>query len=295
MSNAVRRAQAFFIVSSGRSGTQMMEKLLASLPDVEMHHEYLCTHVQPLAVRYYMGLTDLDYACAQLQQWHGAAVHYCQKRLWGDSSNKLSWLISALDRVFPDAKFIHLVRDGRKVVSSFWNKLKSECYDDDSTAVLQAWLDAPHKHPQPPPEKKYWWNLPRPGTAFASEFRSYDQFQRICFHWHEVNRIILEQLSAIPAQRQRFFRLEELVADERQLKDMMAFLEVPYQADYFQTLARPHNVSVPKDFPLTAAQQEVFQSMAGPMMETLGYAGRQEYRVVYHPESLRRSARQGEP
>lgn len=51
--------QLFFIVSSGHSRTQMMEKLSQAFPSVEMHHEYLCIHVQPLAVRYYVGLASI--------------------------------------------------------------------------------------------------------------------------------------------------------------------------------------------------------------------------------------------
>ena len=91
-------------------------------------------------------------------------------------------------------KFIHLVRDGRKVVSSYFHKLGDECYDDKSVAVLQAWLDDPVLNPMPPPEKKYWWNIPKPGTPLSKVFRRYDQFQRICFHWAEVNRFILARL-----------------------------------------------------------------------------------------------------
>lgn len=45
-----------FIVSSGRSGTAMMEKLFNAFPQVEMHHEYMVNHVQPAAVKYYLGL-----------------------------------------------------------------------------------------------------------------------------------------------------------------------------------------------------------------------------------------------
>ena len=32
----------FFVVSSGRSGTKMIEKLLSSFCDVEVKHEYMC-------------------------------------------------------------------------------------------------------------------------------------------------------------------------------------------------------------------------------------------------------------
>ena len=47
----------FFIVSSGRSGTAMLHKVLSAEGTVEMHHEYMVHIVQPLAVKRYMGWT----------------------------------------------------------------------------------------------------------------------------------------------------------------------------------------------------------------------------------------------
>jgi hypothetical protein len=271
----------FFIVSSGRSGTQMMEKLLGSFPQIEMHHEYLCTHLQPLAVRYYLELASHEEAKEAIIRLVGSAVHYSDRALWGDSSNKLSWLVDVLAEVFPEAQFIHLVRDGRKVTSSFFHKLADECYDDRSAAILQAWMDDPGKNPCPPPEKKYWWNLPRPGTLAARGFRRYDQFQRICFHWGEVNRILLERLAVLDQNRVRMVRLEDLTADDGTLQDLLAFLELPYEASHAEIMRRPHNVNRPEDYPLTEEQARQLAEIAGDMMRHFGYDRTPEYRMSY--------------
>lgn len=276
----------FFIVGSGRSGTQMMEKLLGGFPNVEIHHEYLCTHVQPLAVRYYMGLATLPEVVESLRSLHGAAIHCSPSELWGDSSNKLSWLIEGLNLLFPTAKFIHVVRDGRKVVSSFYHKLSDECYDDYSTSRLQAFIDDPDRNPAPPPEKRYWWNLPRPGTPEAETFRKYNQFQRICFHWREANRFVMEKLADITPQRTRTYKLETLTKDPAVLRDMLEFLQLPYSDKLFAALQRPHNVNIPQDFPLSEEQREHLMAIAGDMMHRFGYDMTREYRMVYdanHP------------
>lgn len=276
-----KNTQPFFIVSSGRSGTQMMEKLLKTFPQVEMHHEYLCTHVQPLAVRYYMGLAGLAEVIDTLRSLLGCAINYSPFLLWGDSSNKLSWLIEGLNALLPSAKFIHLVRDGRKVVSSFYHKLGAECYDDESTRILQAYVDDPARYPAPPPEKKYWWNLPRPGAPLAQEFRHYTQFQRICFHWAEINRVILASLRDIPPHRQRTYRLEDLVAEPGGLKDFLNFLQLPYDERLFMLLQRPHNVHTPQDYLLTEEQTAQFTTLAGDMMAYFNYSQTPEYRMAY--------------
>jgi hypothetical protein len=117
-----------------------------------------------------------------LRLTHVAAVHYSDALFWGDASNKLSWLIPLLNKLFPQALFVHLARDGRKVASSYFHKLGAECYDDASTAVLQAFYDAEVALPAPPPEKKYWWPLPRRDDPMATAFRGLDQFERIVYH-----------------------------------------------------------------------------------------------------------------
>src|ERR1700689_5225759 len=192
-----QETQPFFIVSSGRSGTAMLHKALSAAGDIEMHHEYMVHIAQPLGVRRYLGLADAAETQRLLRETHIAAIGYSDAAHWGDSSNKLSWLIPDLAALLPQAKFVHLVRDGRKVAGSYFRKLGAECYDDRSTAILQAFLDDPARHPAPPPEKKYWWPVPRPGDPRASEFRHYDQFQRIAWHWAEINGVIADSFAAL--------------------------------------------------------------------------------------------------
>ncbi len=210
-------AEAFFIVSSGRSGTAMLHKVLASAGDVDMQHEYMVDIVQPLAVRRYQGLASAEEARAVLESTHKAAAHYSQTAHWGDSSNKISWLIPELAALMPEAKFVHLVRDGRKVAGSYFRKLGDECYDDRSTAVLRAFLDG--NAPAPPPEKKYWWPIP-PDPAF----RGFNQFERIAWHWAEINRVIAASLSALPELRKHFVRLENLTKVLTRCRTFSTFL-----------------------------------------------------------------------
>jgi hypothetical protein len=268
-----------------------MERLIASFPDVEMHHEYLCTHVQPLAVRYYLGLVSLEEAANALASLHGSAVRNCIQPLWGDSSNKLSWLIEPLDRLFPDARFIHLVRDGRKVASSFYYKLGAECYDDRSVAILREHLRNPNSVPPPPPEKKYWWTPPREGSPCAAKFDEFDQFQRICFHWGEVNRVILDGLAGIDPARVRTYWIEELSARRDLAADLLEFLELPYSESVFTMLQRPHNVGVPEDRLLQPSQRRQLMEIAGDMMERFGYDRTEEYRMFYDADRAKARTR----
>lgn len=275
------KTQAFFVVSSGRSGTAMLHKALSAAGDIEMHHEYMVHIVQRLGVRRYMGLADAAEAKRVLRETHAAAVHYSEAAHWGDSSNKLSWLIPELAALLPRARFVHLVRDGRKVAGSYFRKLGDECYDQRSTAILTAHVADPGRHPAPPPEKKYWWPLPGTGDPWAEEFGAFDQFSRIAWHWAEINRVILDSLAALAPQRTHFVRLEDLQADAQAVRTLFRFLDLPCGEDYAELFARPHNVNRPEDSLLDDAQRVAFERIAGAMMQRLGYAERAEYVVNY--------------
>lgn len=273
-------AEAFFIVSSGRSGTAMLHKALSAGPSMEMHHEYMVQVTQPLAIKRYLGLTGEEECRRIIAETHGAAIRYCEAGHWGDSSNKLSWLIPDLAALFPGARFVHLVRDGRKVCSSYFHKLAEECYDDRSTAIFQAHYDD-FRLPAPPPEKKYWWPVPRKGTSDAARFRGFSQFERICWHWAELNRVVLQELEKLPAERSLFLRLEDLRESPSAASGLYHFLNLPYRDEDFTAFGRPHNVNRPEDKLLTDEQRDSFEAIAGAMQARLGYAGRPEYVVNY--------------
>ena len=270
-----------FIVSSGRSGTKMMERLFSAYQSVEMHHEYMVHHIQPLAVRYALGLTQRNEVINVLTLCHRAAVYYSDKPIWGDTSNKLIWLIDVLDELFPSARFVHLVRDGRKVTSSYFHKLADECYDDRSTRILAEYIDRYPVLPPPPPEKRFWWPQPRRGSPQRKAFLGYSQFERIAWHWAEAHRTALDQLTRVPSERQHFVRLEDLISDMAEQRRLARFLGLDDRPEMFSPLAKPHNVNQPRDYPLTADETLRFFAIAEEMMARLGYAGTSEYAVNY--------------
>ena len=278
----MQSTQPFFIVSSGRSGTQMLEKLLGSYSNIEMHHEYKCSDIQPLGVKYSLQIIDINDALSILENVYVKAINKSDKEFWGDSSNKLSWLIPLLDKLFPNAKFIHLIRDGRKVVNSFFNKLGNQCYDDVSTRALQDWVDNPKTVKEPPNEKKYWWNVAKTSN---DKFRSYNQFQRICYHWKSVNETIQNDLENIQKDRKIFIKLEDLVTNESKLKELISFIGLDYKKDLFDQLKRPHNVHIPKNFDLTNDQYIQFDDICTETMIKYNYNLSKEYEVGYNDSS----------
>ncbi len=272
----------FFIIGSGRSGTRTFYKMLAGHERVEIHHEYLCTHVQPLGVLNYLGVVSPEKIKEQLKNIYLPAVSYSSKDIFIDSSNKLTWLIEPLIDIFPNAKFLAIARDGRKVVSSFYHKLKDEIYDDKSTKILFDWYVNPDKKLMPPPEKKYWWNVPYKGHPLYDKFQKFSRFERICYHWQEAYRVILQKLSELGENKIFLVKLEDIVSSEDSLKRVFNFFEIDYNPVYFQFLKTPKNVFFPFDFKLTPEQEEIFWKLCGEIMEKLGYERtKKQYEVKY--------------
>ena len=149
------------------------------------------------------------------------------------------------------------------------------------TAILQAFFDEPAHNPSPPPEKKYWWPCPGKDNPLAGDFRAFDQFQRIAWHWAEINRVILVGLQNVGPSQKYFVRLEELQESADAVRGLFEFLNFSYRDAHFSAFARPHNVNRPEDRLLDPRQRVQFDALAAPMMDRLGYAGRPEYVVNY--------------
>jgi len=275
------KTQPVFFVGSGRSGTRSIYKLLSGTEDVDIHHEYACTHIQPVAACYAMERCSFADAADSFRALHATAVHYADSRFWIDCSNKLSWLIEPILSVLPNAKFVLICRDGRKVASSFFHKLSDEMYDDRSVAILASWLKDPVANPKPPPEKKYWWNIPQPGQEFYEDFSGFNRFERCCYHWRQANKRVLHSFESLSREQCITFRLEDLIMNASQLEEMFNFVGLPYEQSYHQVLQTPQNVIFPMDFKLDVHQREAFDRIAGDLQAELGYSASDEYEMKY--------------
>ena len=161
--------KAVFILSSGRSGSKALVKMLAGSRNIDAHHEYARDFFQSTVARYYMGLTSRNEALDCLNNTYSGAIRYAMSDMFLDSSNKLCWCADLLKELFPDCEIIHVTRDGRKVASSFYHKLKHTIYPDiASEAFYNYYINKMsgnkrgevEDNPIPPPIEQFWWIYP---------------------------------------------------------------------------------------------------------------------------------------
>ncbi len=271
------KTSPIFILGSGRSGTFSLVQSLKTYSEVEVHHEYLFENILRNAVLFYLKRMSLEAIREILTETHVAAVHYSNKRLWIDSSNALPWVTTPLYQLFPEAKFIHITRNGRRVVSSFYHKFSEIMYNDRDVNVLKEWLDDPGKV-MPPAEKKYWRPIPQRGEQFSEEFAEMDRFERLCYYWTTINLHIEQCMNEVPSEQKILFRFEDLL-DAEHFSAFIDYIGLDYNDEAYNILRKPQNVHIPKSFPLSPEQENQFNTICGETMKKFGYSG--DYNVDY--------------
>jgi acetyltransferase-like isoleucine patch superfamily enzyme len=241
----------FFVLSTGRSGSQTIARVLSEHPDITCHHEPR-TQIIRLATEYAHNVKPVDEIRCELQVIYGNSVYPHGK--YGESDHRFWNLAPLLNEMFPQAKFIWLIRDGQKVISS-WQlrrhyKINSFSEISEYPAGGKVW---------------YYYNLlgNHCGAFSDDEWKSMDSFQRNAWYWSYLNRRIQQDLQGIPAERWRMVKLENF---EQALPEIQGFLGVEMRPLKVKT----YNASkkIPDDWTTwTTAQRASFERYCGAEMD----------------------------
>ena len=123
--------------------------------------------------------------------------------IYCEANQTFSLVIPALVDAFPYARFVWLMRNGLDVVASTYQKQwysgHSENHDryEDCPPLEKAWIDGRIEGD-------------RCGDMSAVEWGRLDRFERCCWYWSYVNRIIESDLNEYASNRFKLLRLEEL-------------------------------------------------------------------------------------
>lgn len=128
--------------------------------------------------------------------------------------------INFIVKKYPDAKFVHLVRDGRAVVKSYYDRKNS--------------LGINTSYPEGVLEEDYtsWYaGKPRPiiGSKEYNLWPNYNRVQKLSWFWNFVNLEIEKRLKNINEKNKYFIRLEDL--NEKNIKKMLNFFNLPITFD----------------------------------------------------------------
>lgn len=196
-----RLDHAIFIVGAPRSGTTFLGSCIGRLPEVSYHFEPRLTKAAAQYV--YDGSWSKSRSAAVFRLSYSSLLLATLDggRRFADKNPENSFLIPFLATVFPNAQFVHIVRDGRDAAVSHAEK---------------PWLSAASagsgqrgRARQPYGPHPRWWVEP----DRRAEFATVPDIVRTAWCWRRFTEAALEGLAALPADRTVEVRYEDVVGD----------------------------------------------------------------------------------
>lgn len=253
-----------FIVGSGRSGTTFLGSCLAELPELSYHFEPILTKA---AARYVYE----DHWSTTQAQWLYRVIYAWLMRIYGDGDLRFvekqpraALIIPFLDRAFPNAQFIHLIRDGRDVALSFSKK--------NWLSSTQANLDEhePGGY-RKGPHARLWVEKDR-----ITEFESTTDIHRCIWAWRRLTEAVLQACSNFPPDKYHELRYESLVKNPinegHKLLNFMGISNVKSRHLFEKAVERVNPNSVARwQRELSEYDLQTIEMEAGHLLRKLGY------------------------
>ena len=254
--NKLRKKRIFFILSTGRSGTQTIAKSLSQNPECICLHEPLPPLIlESSAYRY--GRVSCREIKKILLQTRNPVFN---GKLYGESNQTLSLIVPSIVSAFPNSKLIWLIRNGLDVVSSIFSR---QWYTGHS---------ANHeRYENCPPIEKTWIDGRIRGDLCSdvpfAKWKSMSPFARCCWYWSYINRTIEFDLNNYCSSSNiRKVMLEDL---NQKLPEIAKWLGLDPS---YNLKCGKHNRAHYKLYPWqkwTFEERETFLYWCGPMMDRL--------------------------
>jgi hypothetical protein len=255
---AWKRAACLFVLSTGRTGTALLTRLLSMSPQVDSFHE-----PAPNPRDYYA--SSFSHCCQEparfariLRDLRGSriGVSRLRGRIYSETSNRLTFFAPAICVALPRAKWIHLHRHPGGVIRS---GMRSGWYDGhkfDMYKIVPGEED---------PHYKMW--------------RTWDAFAKTCWFWNAANEYALRFSEEVGTERVLSVSYGELIrSDANAARRIFDFLGVPTPSDgaIQQTLSIRVNHKSDGYFPpyseWTEQHRATLVSITGETMGKLGYS-----------------------
>jgi len=177
-----------FIVSTGRTGTEFLANLLGQAFDrVDARHEP-SPDLFDLAVAYARGELSSDRAESVLRRNRTAIcrqVHRNRCDVYVESNNNLAYLIPVLRGCFPKYKLVHVVRDGRDVVRSWYSKTVRPPGGDGREVLFLSEQD----------HRRRLQAIDLQDDPYRDRWAAMTRFERLCWLWAKKDSIIQDAIA----------------------------------------------------------------------------------------------------
>lgn len=256
--------QPIFIVGSPRSGTTFLGSCIAELPEISYHFEPVATKA---AARYVhedkWGTIKARWFYRTVYAWL-MRLHFDGDLRFAEKTPRNCFLVDFLYRAFPNAQFIHIIRDGRDAALSHSKKPWLQAASAKSGKKEPGgYLYGPYARFWVEPERKY-------------EFEKTSDIHRCIWAWRRHTETILAQTANLPKSQYYELRYEALVTrPKEEAERLLGYLKIinpDSQNLLHQEFARANSSSVGRwQQELSLEQLKQVETEAGSLLQRLGY------------------------
>jgi hypothetical protein len=255
-----------FIIGAPRSGTTFLGNCLGRVPEISYHAEPYLTKD---AARYvYDGSWSARRGAAFFRLAYGALLlaNLDGGYRFAEKDPENSFLVPFLAAEFPDAQFVHIVRDGRDATVSHAEQLWLAA----ASATSGRRGRGGHLFGPYGPHARWWVEPER-----RKEFPLVPDIVRSAWCWRRHTEAALDGVAGLAVGRAAEVRYEAIVSDPSTIADMLAdFLELSpvSRAELHASLARAKPDSMGR-WRKALGERELADVLAeiGPLLARLGY------------------------
>lgn len=232
-----------FVPSTGRSGTTTVSRLLSRHPRIVCRHEARPQLIR-LSTELAHGVVDEAAARGELDAIYRLSSVY-PAPVYGESDHRLFNLVGMLAELLPSCRVLWLIRDGREVVAS---------------TFARGWYGAEF---QSGVWGRYRLRGDRCGDVPSDQWVAMTPFEKNCWYWAYVNRVIERQLQDVASDRWRRLRLGDLGAEVPALLEFIGVEPVPIRVPH----ANPSTNAVVPHEAWDPERKEAFERQCGDLMD----------------------------
>ena len=175
----------FFIVSTGRSGTKNIAQILSQVDGISCLHEPPPELILESSAYHYG-----EYSRSEIEElFKSTRPKSTDISLYCEFNQTLSLLMPIIRNVFPESRFIWLVRNGLDFVASAMQKQWYSGHSEnhvryvDCTPTQKAWIDGRITGD-------------RCGDMSSKAWELISRFEKCCWYWSYINKLIETDMNA---------------------------------------------------------------------------------------------------
>ena len=217
---------------------------------------------------------------APLAEHYRFFFHWLQERLektlWIERSGGSLAMVAPLAKLFPDAKFVHVYRDGRDVAMSFAGHPPMKLFAQNWHMAKRFGVDLLRPPFRLGTNRFIAWAEPlvEPFSPIEKQLASPCPIPKIGTFWSEMIKVGLEDLNAIPAAQRLDISYEDLMADPAgALTRFIRFVDP--RLEHSTWIAEAAAIPSPgrnKWKELPEAERAALEEACAPGLALLGYA-----------------------